>query len=196
MDNFEEVYKPEFDKHDYSYQLNYRNDKDAVLVGYNKNKFKLVDKMPINFNDIGEVHNWSKDFRKCNQALLCLLEHIDSGQKLIVVSTHFHWNSELDYVKYAQGVWLLKSISEFLKKNQLSVGEENEEKDDFFSSSNIPLIVSGDFNSEPSSTLLHLMNDQKVNTENLEEFTKLAGTYNQEESREQFALVNSVFKTL
>lgn len=80
VDNFEEVYKPQFDKHGYSYELNYRKNKDAVLISYNNQKFKLVDKMPINYNDIGKLHGWSDDYQKCNKALLCLLEHKESGQ--------------------------------------------------------------------------------------------------------------------
>lgn len=101
VDKFEQVYQAEFDKHGYAYELNYRNNKDAVLVGYNKSKFKLVDKLPVSFNDIGVLNGWSEDYQKGNQALLCLLEHLETGQKFVIVSTHFHWNSDLDFVKYA-----------------------------------------------------------------------------------------------
>jgi len=36
-----------------------------------------------------------------------------------------HWNPEFDYVKYAQGFWLLKCISEFLESNGLSLDDQN-----------------------------------------------------------------------
>ena len=57
--------------------------------------------MAINYNDIATQHGWSSDYIKGNQALLCLLEHKETCQRFIVVSTHFHWNPDFDYVKYA-----------------------------------------------------------------------------------------------
>ena len=162
------------------------------MIGFKKDKFRLIDKLPINYNDIALKYGWSSDYRKGNQALLGLLEHKETKQKLIVVSTHFHWNPNLDFVKYAQGVWLMRSISKFLKAHDLAVNDaesssgDHEKADDLTKQCNIPLIISGDFNSKPSSTLIHLMNNRRVDTNDLGELVKLEQTYLFEENRNQF----------
>lgn len=33
---------------------------------------------------------------------------------MVVADTHIHWNPKFDYVKYAQGFWLIKNVHEFI----------------------------------------------------------------------------------
>lgn len=101
VDNYESVYEPHFKKYGYECELNYRYNVDAVLIGFKTDKFELVSKRQVDFNDVCEAYNWDCSFKKYNQALICLLKHKETGQKLVVVNTHFHWNPDFDYVKYA-----------------------------------------------------------------------------------------------
>ena len=43
VDNFENVYKPEFDKRGYGTEMYWRSEQDGVLIGYNKQKFEILD---------------------------------------------------------------------------------------------------------------------------------------------------------
>ena len=63
----------------------------------------------------------------------------------MVINGHMHWDKRNDFVKYAQGYNLLKNIGKFVKKNEVDLNET-------------PIIICGDFNSGPESSLIHLMN--------------------------------------
>ena len=78
--------------------------------------FKLIDHVKIDHNELVNRYNSSK-FKKGNVGLICLLHHLESGKKLVVVNSHIHWNSSYDFVKFGQGFWLLKSLSDFLIKH-------------------------------------------------------------------------------
>jgi mRNA deadenylase 3'-5' endonuclease subunit Ccr4 len=67
----------------------------------------------------------------------------------VVANTHIHWNPKFDYVKYAQGFWLVHQIDKLLTENGLSLT----------GASKTPLIICGDFNSRPSNSIIHLMNN-------------------------------------
>lgn len=72
-----------------------------------------------------------------------------------------HWNKKFSYVKYGQGFWLLKQLSYFMDKHDICLEESSSRN-----RQNTPLIICGDFNSKPSSGLIRLMYDQKVNFHN------------------------------
>ena len=61
----------------------------------------------------------------------------------MVANTHLHWNPKFDYVKYAQAFYLQYKLSKFLQSRDLDV----------------PVIVCGDFNSKPISSVTHCMNN-------------------------------------
>ena len=77
---------------------------------------------------------------------MSVLENLETGTKLVVVNTHMFWNRQYDYIKYAQGNWLMKCISQFINKNGLR---------------DAPLVLCGDFNSTPTSSLAHLINNEE-----------------------------------
>lgn len=108
VDNYENVYKPEFDKRGYSTEIYWRSEKDGVLIGYNKEKFEVLDRQPICYKDVVKGLGLDESYERWNGSLMCLLQHRESGKKFIVVCTHHHWDCKYDYVKFSQGVWLLK----------------------------------------------------------------------------------------
>jgi len=67
---------------------------------------------------------------------------------MLVANTHLHWNPKFDYVKFGQSFWLLKCVATFIKENNLNVDST-------------PIIICGDFNSKPSSSVFHCMNGRK-----------------------------------
>jgi endonuclease/exonuclease/phosphatase (EEP) superfamily protein YafD len=61
----------------------------------------------------------------------------------MVGNTHFHWEPHVDYVKYGQSYYLLQKLSEY------------------YSDPNIPLLMLGDFNSIPDSSVLSMFNNMR-----------------------------------
>ena len=39
---------------------------DAVLIGYKEDKFELVAKQRVNYNDVADEYNWDRDFKRHN----------------------------------------------------------------------------------------------------------------------------------
>ena len=39
---------------------------DAVLVGYKEDKFNLIAKKKVNFNDVKQEYDWDKNFLRNN----------------------------------------------------------------------------------------------------------------------------------
>lgn len=115
------------------------------MVGWQREKFSLLKKRKIVYEEL--IDRYDTDghlFKKGNVGNICLLRHLESEQKMIVVSTHMHWNPKLDYVKYGQAFWLLMKVSEFLDDNELSLDTT-------------PIVICGDFNAEPTTSSIHMM---------------------------------------
>lgn len=103
VDHWDDVYRPQLeDKMGYACQMTYRKNKDAVLVGWKKDKFELQAAEFVNINDVAT--NFGSDaslYRKGNVGVICILKHRDSGKKLVAMSSHLYWNVKKDFVKYA-----------------------------------------------------------------------------------------------
>ena len=82
------------------------------MIGYKKDKFKMLQTEDIRYNDLCEKFVESEVyFRRHNVGKMSVLENLETGTKLVVVNTHMFWNNKYDYIKYAQGNWLMKCIS-------------------------------------------------------------------------------------
>lgn len=64
---------------------------------------------------------------------------------MIAASTHLTWDPRVDYVKYAQSLWLQKSIAKFVSERQLD---------------DASVVLCGDFNSTPDSSTIHCMHNK------------------------------------
>lgn len=62
----------------------------------------------------------------------------------MVTNSHFEHNPTVDYIKYAQAFWMLKSIQDFYENHDLNKND-------------VPLIVTGDLNSVPNGSSMHLI---------------------------------------
>lgn len=125
VDHYDDVYKEHLTNMGYQCALVYRKNKDATLIGWQKSKFTLLDQHNVHYNNIADQFGeHSKLFMRSNVALICLLQHVKTGNKLVVAATHLYWKLKKDFVKYAQGVYLLKNISAFLNKHKLSLDDK------------------------------------------------------------------------
>lgn len=145
VDHFEDFYKPHLASLGYEVCLKYRRGLDAVLIGWKRDQFRLLDKQEIEYEELGGLFlDFASDFKRGNVGLLCVLEHVQSKKVMVVGNTHIHWNPKFDHVKLWQGYLLTKCTSELLRKHNLAI-------------ETTPLLLCGDFNSTPESSLVHFM---------------------------------------
>mmetsp|Transcript_4393 Transcript_4393/g.7443 ORF Transcript_4393/g.7443 Transcript_4393/m.7443 type:complete len:107 (-) Transcript_4393:777-1097(-) len=52
VDHFEDAYKPQLSQRGFEVVTNWRRNQDAVLVGWQSSKFKLVSVRNVNYNDV------------------------------------------------------------------------------------------------------------------------------------------------
>jgi len=110
----------------------------------------MLDSMEVDFNQIetecagaglsdGRAGDGEYLIRDC-VAVICLLREKSSGEKIIVVSGHLFWDPRANDVKLLQAWWLLKKLEEFSTK-----------------STGARILLAGDFNSVPGSTVVNLI---------------------------------------
>ncbi len=70
----------------------------------------------------------------------------ESGVKFVAGSTHLHFNPQFDFVKYAQALYLKERAALFLQTHGVD----------------LPLVIGGDFNSEPVSSVMSLLHSEDI----------------------------------
>ncbi|KAG7369012.1 Mut7-C RNAse domain containing protein [Nitzschia inconspicua] len=83
-------------------------------------------------------------FVRKNVALLVRLEHLDSKHQVVVAVAHLFWNPAYEYVKLCQIHFVTQQIKAFCKGNE-------------------PVVLCGDFNSQPGSTVHQYLTKGKIN---------------------------------
>ena len=90
----EDFYRPQLESLGYSLHEAYRRNKDAVIVGFKKKQFQIIDKEVVDYNDLEKLYKEfakrgaerkgvgvpldSRDFAQHNKAIICLLKHVSS----------------------------------------------------------------------------------------------------------------------
>jgi mRNA deadenylase 3'-5' endonuclease subunit Ccr4 len=74
---------------------------EGIAIAYKTDKFNLIERENINFDDLSNVYPGGGAFRRGNQAMLCLFEFKSCKTKVIAGCTHLHFNPKLDFVKHA-----------------------------------------------------------------------------------------------
>lgn len=121
---------------------------DGCAIFYQEDVFKIIDKKDLEYGSYFMGQRASRDVfnrfqTKDNVANLVVLQHINSGNKVIVANTHLHWDPEFNDVKALQVAVLLEEIQGVVKHMLNS-------KDDLIK---IPLVICGDFNSQNDSAV-------------------------------------------
>ena len=95
MDHLQDFYRPQLESLGYSLHETYRRNKDAVIVGFKKKQFQILDKEVVDYNDLDKLYKDfakrgaersgvgvpldSRDFAQYNKAIICLLKHVRSN---------------------------------------------------------------------------------------------------------------------
>lgn len=173
-DHYENYFKPEMQKH--GYDSVYKKKTSEVYTGgtmvidgcgtfFRRDRFSIIKKYDVEFNkaalSLAEALNATSQKKaalnrllKDNVALIVVLEALEppdpaaaaagKRQLLCVANTHIHANQELKDVKLWQVHTLLKGLEKIA------------------ASANIPMLVSGDFNSVPGSAAHSLLAQGRV----------------------------------
>ena len=117
VDHYEDFYKEQIKLMGYTSRIVWRKGTDIILTGWKSKKYTLAATKEINYDHLVRRYGLNGYlFKTGNVGLICLLQHNESQKYLVVVNTNMCEELELDYVKYAQGNWLMKCLSEFLKE--------------------------------------------------------------------------------
>lgn len=131
IDHYEDFYRPLFEECGYCCEYAQRPEKvDGCLIAY-RNVFALMSSQTIQFDDIAAQYPYSADkYLRHNVALLLKLQFDQTS--FLVANCHLFWNPAFEEVKTAQARYLLQHIHAA-------------------SSTALPTILGGDFNSFPET---------------------------------------------
>lgn len=138
---------------------------DGCATFFKANKFKLIETKTLEYasyaiqkDDLKKAADiFNRVMNKDNIAIITVLEHLGTGQLVIVANTHFHWDPAYNDVKVVQGALLLEVVD--------SVALRYAKNPAFPQCSDIktiPVIVNGDFNSTQDSGVCHLFSTGKI----------------------------------
>ncbi|CAH6721313.1 CCR4-Not complex 3'-5'-exoribonuclease subunit Ccr4 [[Candida] jaroonii] len=137
---------------------------DGCTIFYKESKFKLITKMNFEYNSAcmgSDKYKKTKDLfnrfmNKDHVAIIAYLQHIKTGEKVCVITTHLHWDPLFNDVKTLQVGVLLEELKDVLKKF-LETNSIEEVK-------NAPIVLCGDFNSTIDSAVYQLFSTGSVKT--------------------------------
>jgi CCR4-NOT transcription complex subunit 6 len=116
---------------------------DGCATFYRRDRFRLLEKHEIEYSTIAREKVKEKRLlnrlMKDNVALLIVLEDLATGSRVCVANTHIFWDPDQTDVKLFQ-------VDTFLQEAEAYVGARN-----------IPLLIAGDFNSLPESSIYELI---------------------------------------
>lgn len=120
---------------------------DGCATFFRRDMFVLREQRTVEYNGI--AHERTKESRtlnrclKGNVGLILILDIVDGSGPLVVANTHLYWDPELTDVKLFQVDVFMQELEMLMQSRRLG--------------SDVPVIVAGDFNSEPMSSVYELL---------------------------------------
>jgi len=141
---------------------------------------------------------------KDNIAVVCLMEHKETGTRLIIANAHIHWDPAYRDVKLVQVALLVDEIEKiahgFAKYPPRLPSSKAPDSESTFESMppraspiytdgmKIPLIICGDFNSVPSSGVYDFMSTGTLSANHADFMSHTYGKYTSEGLRHRLGL--------
>ncbi|CAH1127098.1 unnamed protein product [Ceutorhynchus assimilis] len=162
---------------------------DGCAIFYRTSKFTLVKEHLVEFNQLamanadGLEHMLNRVMPKDNIGLAALLQTTEAAwdnntsqdtsfvsQPILVCTAHVHWDPEFCDVKLIQTMMLSNELKSILEESVLALRASNVNISD---TSNIQLVLCGDFNSLPDSGVIEFLSTGKVSQDH-KDFKALA----------------------
>lgn len=177
MDGYNGIYSPKSRaKHMAESERKYV---DGCAIFYRVSKFTLVKEHLVEFNQLamasadGMEHMLNRVMPKDNIGLAALLQTTESAwdntpsdapflqQPILVCTAHIHWDPEFCDVKLIQTMMLSNELKGILEESAQTLKAHDINTD----SSNIQLVLCGDFNSLPDSGVTEFLGTGRVSME-------------------------------
>ena len=158
VDQYQEIVADEFSGYESIFKKRTGTKKDGLVIAFKRNKFSLIEKTEIEFNDcptkkkdrvalIGNFTSVISNFIKNIKHFAVDLQSTKTKKVITVVNTHLDYKNE--DVRNKQLIYLLEKLK--LK------GHPSEKK---------PLIITGDFNDVPKSRVFDMIVHFSVQSKN------------------------------
>ncbi|KAF9236334.1 Endonuclease/exonuclease/phosphatase [Melanogaster broomeanus] len=184
-----------------------RRQVDGCAIFYKATKYMLIEKQLVEFSTVAMQR---PDFKKTDDmfnrvlgkdhiAVICCFENKETGSRLIVANAHIHWDPNFRDVKLIQAALLVDEIdkvaSYFCKLPPRPPANSDDKSTPsprppplYTDATKIPLIISGDFNSVPSSSIYEFLSNGYVPPDHPDFMSHLYGKYTTEGIRHRFSL--------
>lgn len=155
---------------------------DGVSIFYNKEKFDLLNYEQINFANHfkhSKIIDQTLDTQtrlniRNTVAIIAVLKHKFTNEVLFVSNTHLYWSPKHDDVKLMQTYLLTNLLKKSIMRHyKISL----DEVDSLLKQKNGPtIIMTGDFNSKPSSMVYKFMSNGAINKDTESSFDQDYGS--------------------
>ena len=144
------LYTHDISKLGYDYHFTTRNTEKDVSEGeitfFKRDKLYLLNSCTVNYDDLADADDLTDEDRvnrrKGYVGNIVRLGFVEDSEKTILIAnTHLYWHPESSAIRTLQLEYLLKSIHEIRQKRE-------------------PLVLGGDFNSTPDSTVYALATEK------------------------------------
>lgn len=174
---------------------------DGCATFYKSNKYSLIEKQLIEFNQIAlqrpdfkkTEDMFNRVMTKDNIAVVALLENKESGSRLIVVNVHVFWDPEFRDVKLVQVAMLMDELEKIGNRfaklpPKLNVAQGLPAAPKYTEGNQIPTIICGDFNSVPGSGVYEYLSGGAVGGDHEDFMDHIYGNYTAEGLRHSYPL--------
>ncbi|KAJ7772719.1 glucose-repressible alcohol dehydrogenase transcriptional effector [Mycena maculata] len=194
-----------------------RRQVDGCATFFKKDRYQLVENHLIEFNSIAMQR---QDFKKTDDmfnrvlgkdhiAVVCLLEDLVTGTRIIVSNTHLHWDAAYSDVKLVQTALLLEEVEKiahaFAKYPPRPPDTPSATDDEpavarppppiYADGTRIPVLVCGDYNSMPSSGVYDFLASGTLSASHPDFLSHTYGNYTSEGLRHKLGL-KSAYTTI
>ncbi len=212
MEQFENFFVPNLSEQDYesvffpkSRARTMRDDEkrkvDGCAIFYKSSKFQLIEKQIIEYSQTclqrpdfrSSEDMYNRVMTKDHIAAVALLENRDSGSRLIVCSTHIHWDPAHRDVKLVQVAMMMDELDKVAERfaqfpAKLTVAEGYPPAPKYSNGTKIPMLVCGDFNSVATSGVGEFMSTGKLDPKHEDFMDHVYGSYTSDGLAHRFAL--------
>jgi CCR4-NOT transcription complex subunit 6 len=151
------------------------------VLEYNQSSLKRDD-----FKKSADIYN--RVMTKDNIAVMLMLENKQTHARILVATTHAHWDPSFADVKLVQIGLLIEEVIKFAEKHLKPTPESSPDAPVYESATQLPTIICGDFNSIPSSGVYEFLSRGSVNQDHEDFGNHAYGAYTTEGLAHNFNL--------
>ncbi|CAO3639452.1 unnamed protein product [Cunninghamella echinulata] len=170
---------------------------DGCATFYKADKFNLIEYHLLEYNQTAlqrpdfkksdDIYN--RVMTKDNIAVMTVLEHKETLQRILIANSHIHWDPTYADVKLVQVGMLMDDLEKFATKHLTpqpstttpsSPTSKDRKRPTYSSPTELPTIICGDFNSTPDSGVVEFFSKGSIKQDHDDFGTYIYGDYTTE----------------